>query len=354
MINAYTVMLLFVLGAAVLMHGNKEKNKYFIIVAVFAMFFLLGFRDAYTVGNDSASSYLHTFQAMGDETWSDIWNKNEYHKFFFVMMKLVFELTDGNYQIFIIIVSAFIMYAFGKLITEYSVSPVQSIVYYCGLLYYSFDFDGLKQVMAMGFLMFAFDAMIKNKLIKYLILVALASQFHFTAIVFLPAYFIIKMKLGRSYLFVLAGMLVLTYFFRDNLLEIMTDVYDTTIYDFGMRFLANKVIIMLAIVGISFLIRPPTAQDRLYGKLLMLMGVAIVFQTFANYNNTFERLADYYFQFSAILIPLSFQKIELEKNFLSKRILFVGKTLAPYAFGAFGFWRFANYTANLPKYHFFF
>lgn len=357
MINAYTVMLLFVLGTAVLMHGNRAKNKYFIIVAGAAMFILLGFRDAYSVGGDSSSSYLHEFQRKENESWSDVWSDNEYHKFFFLFMKLVYVMTNGNYQMFIIIISVFVMLAFGKLIYEYSCDPIQSIIYYMGLLYYTFHFNALKQSVAMSFLIFAFDAMMKKKPVRYLLFIFLATMFHFPAIVFLPAYFIVSLKLGRSYLFVLAGLLALTYIFRDRILEIMTDIYDTDIIEHDMRFLANKVLIMILIVVAGLILRPPTPDDRLYGALLSLLGVAIVLQTFANYNNTFERLADYYFQFSAVFIPLVFQKIELKKNYLSQRILVIGKTLAPIAFCAFGVYRFLKYPSSansLLPYKFFF
>lgn len=357
MINAYTVMLLFVLGAAVLMHGNKAKNKYFIIVAVAAMFILLGFRDAYSVGNDSSSSYLHEFQRKENESWSDVWSNNEYHKLFFLLMKLVYVATNGNYQVFIVLASAFVMYAFGYLILHYSCSPVQSILYYMGLLYYTFHFNALKQSIAMSFLIFAFDAMMKKKPVRYLFFVFMATMFHFPSIVFLPAYLIVKLKLSGSYLFVLAGLLALTYIFRDRIIDLMTDVYETEMYDFGIRFLANKVLIMILIVVAGLVLRPPTPDDRLYGALLSLLGVAIVLQTFVNYNNTFERLADYYFQFSAVFIPLVFEKIELKKNYLSQRILVIGKTLAPIAFCAFGIYRFLKYPSpenSLLPYKFFF
>ncbi len=357
MINTYSVLVVFILGAAIILRGNKAKNKYFVIVAVLALFVVLGFRDAYTIGNDSSSSYLHEFQRKENESWSDVWNGNENHKFFYMLMKLIYVLTNGNYQVFIIVVSAFVMIAFGKLIYNYSCDPIQSVLYYFGLLYYTFHFNALKQSLAMSILIFAFDAMMKKKFVRYLIFIFLASMFHFPSIVFLPAYFIVKIKMGSGYVFFLGAVLTIVYFFRDRLVDIMTDIYDTEMQEHDMRFLANKVIIMLVIVIAALILRPPTENDTLYVNLLSLTGVAIVIQTFASYNNTFERLSDYYFQFSVVLIPLVFENVELEKSYLSKRIQYIGKTLAPYAFCAFGIWRFLNVVSkdgNLSPYKFFF
>ena len=357
MINTYLALVVFILGAAIILRGNKAKNKYFVIVAVLALFVVLGFRDAYIIGGDSTSSYLHEFQHKENESWSDVWNSNENHKFFFMLMKLIYVLTNGNYQIYIIVISAFMMYSFGRFILNYSCSPVQSILYYFGLLQYTFMISALKQAMAMAFLLFAFDAMMKKKFVRYLIFIFLASMFHFPSIVFLPAYFIVKIKMGSGYIFFLGAVLTIVYFFRDRIVDIMTDIYDTEMQEHNIGFLGNKAIIMLVIVIAALILRPPTENDTLYVNLLSLTGVAIVIQTFASYNNTFERLADYYFQFSVVLIPLVFENVELEKSYLSKRIQYIGKTLAPYAFCAFGIWRFLNVVSkdgNLSPYKFFF
>ena len=76
----------------------------------------------------------------------------------------------------------------------------------------------------------------------------------------------------------------------------------------GIRFLRNKVIIMIAFAVFAALIRPPAIGDTLYNSLLMFLGVSIIFQTFCGYNNIFERLADYYFHTSIILVPLIFER----------------------------------------------
>ncbi len=273
-------------------------------------------------------------------------------------MKAVYELTDGDYQFFVTIISLFVMFSYMRFIMKYSPSPIQSVLFFLGLLYYSILFDILKQAVAMAILLFAFDAIMEKRPVRFAILVVIASLFHFPALVFLPAYWIGRMRVGRSYIILLAILLLITYLFRNQILNLMLDAYGEENIEAtmeGIRFLRNKVIIMIAIVVFATLIRPPTPDDTVYNALLMFAGVAIVFQTFCGYNNIFERLADYYFSTSIVLIPLIFERIGTDR---ASRTLIRDerlKSAAMLVLCAFAIWRFlstVNYSSVYMPYRF--
>lgn len=354
--NMYVGMMAAVLVLAYVMRGDKPENKDYIWLSCLLMFALCGLRDVYSIGIDSATSYVSIFRRLGETDWADIPQGNNMG--FTYLLKLCHTLTGGDYQSFYMLYTAFFMVIFGRFVSKYSPSPVQSFCYFWGLLCYIFLFDGIKQGIAMGFITLAFDAIVEKKPLWFALLVYIAWWFHAPALIFAPAYLIAMMKPGRMYLLFLAALLAFTYTFRDRILELMLEFYDTTIYDYEMRFLANKVIIMLGIVAAALVLRPPEEDDRVYGILLQFMGIAVVIQTFASYNNTFERLANYYFQFCVAFIPLVFQTDTRRSQLLDIKTEAMAKQLAPWAFCAFGVWRFANYiTSNawawLP-YRFFF
>ena len=354
--NMYVGMMAAVLVLAYVMRGDKPENKDYIWLSCLLMFALCGLRDVYSIGIDSATSYVSIFRRLGETDWADIPQGNNMG--FTYLLKLCHTLTGGDYQSFYMLYTAFFMVIFGRFVSKYSPSPVQSFCYFWGLLCYIFLFDGIKQGIAMGFITLAFDAIVEKKPLWFALLVYIAWWFHAPALIFAPAYLIAMMKPGRMYLLFLAALLAFTYTFRDRILELMLEFYDTTIYDYEMRFLANKVIIMLGIVAAALVLRPPEEDDRVYGILLQFMGIAVVIQTFASYNNTFERLANYYFQFCVAFIPLVFQTDTRRSQLLDLKTEAMAKQLAPWAFCAFGVWRFANYiTSNawvwLP-YRFFF
>ena len=354
--NMYVGMMAAVLVLAYVMRGDKPENKDYIWLSCLLMFALCGLRDVYSIGIDSATSYVSIFRRLGETDWADIPQGNNMG--FTYLLKLCHTLTGGDYQSFYMLYTAFFMVIFGRFVSKYSPSPVQSFCYFWGLLCYIFLFDGIKQGIAMGFITLAFDAIVEKKPLWFALLVYIAWWFHAPALIFAPAYLIAMMKPGRMYLLFLAALLAFTYTFRDRILELMLEFYDTTIYDYEMRFLANNVIIMLRIVAAALVLRQPEEDDRVYGILLQFMGIAVVIQTFASYNNTFERLANYYFQFCVAFIPLVFQTDTRRSQLLDIKTEAMAKQLAPWAFCAFGVWRFANYiTSNawvwLP-YRFFF
>ena len=361
--SVYHWLVVLVLLLAYLMHGERKGNSKYILLVIALMFCVYGLRDAYSIGNDSSSSYLHMFQRMEDTEWDDIpalsdWlskddldedsTGRERSVAFQWLMKLIYDWTEGDYQWFVGLIALFVMIAVAQFVQRYSPSPVQSFLYYFGLLFYTMMFNTLKQSIAMALILFAFNAIVDRKLIRFLLMVWFASLFHFPAMVFLPAYWIANMRLGRTYLIFLAALFVVTYFFRDQLVEWMTDTYETEIMDTGRRFLANKVIVMLVIIVSALVIRPPSGEDKVYSALLMLIGVAAVIQTFSTYNNTFERLADYYFQFAIIFIPMVFEDVKTKRRHLSERELRLVRRVGPYVFGAFAIWRFLDTTINDP------
>lgn len=370
--SVYHWLVVLVLLLAYLIHGERKGNIKYILLVIALMFCIYGLRDAYSIGNDSASSYLVMFQRMEDTEWEDMpslssWLSSEdlgeeraghdRSVAFQWLMKLVYDWSEGDYQWFISLIALFVMIAVAQFVQRYSPSPVQSVLYYFGLLYYTMMFNILKQSIAMALILFAFNAIIDRRPLRFLLMVWLASLFHFPAFMFLPAYWIANMRLGRTYLIFLVIMFAATYYFREQLLDLMTDAYDTEIMDTGRRFLANKVIVMIVIIMAALVIRPPSGEDKVYSSLLMLIGVAAVIQTFSTYNNTFERLADYYFQFVIIFIPMVFEEVKTKRRYLSERGLTLVRRVGPYVFCAFAIWRFLDSTMNDPfiyPYKFFF
>lgn len=368
----WLVVLILLLG--LLLHGEKKGNIKFILVAVILLFCVYGLKDTYTVGVDNTSSYQRLFNSMEDTTWEDMpdffdWlginseedserSGHDRNIAFSWLMKLGYKWTDGDYQLFITLLSAFVMIVFAHYLRRFSVSPLQSILLYFGLLFFTFNFAALKQSIAMSLVLLSMDAVIDRKVVRFLILTFIASMFHFPALVFLPAYWIATMRPGRSYLILLAVAFLVTYVMRDQIVDWMTDTYDTQIIDTGRNFFANKVIIMILVLAAAVVIRPPTREDAVYNAFLLFVGVASVLQTFSSYNNTFERLADYYFQFSVVFIPMVFEDVKLSRRYFGYRELKMVQGVGPYLICAFAIWRFLDHVqipdAGLLPYQFYF
>lgn len=359
--NYYALLVALVLVTALLMHGNREKNLKYVIVACLLLFAIYGLRNTYEIGGDTRTSYLGNFWRARDMSWGDyLTNAGRHNRLFYVFTKLFCVYISTDYQLYISVIAAFVTICFGRLIYRYSPSPVESILYHFGLLYFTFHFSALKQSIAMAILMLAFDQIVEKRPIKFVLIVLVASQFHFPALVFLPMYWMTKARVGRAYLIVLSILLLLTFVFRNQIINIMVDAYkgqDSDIDLSDVQFLRTKALIMIVIVVAAIFFRTPTGEDRVYESLLEIMGIAIVFQTFCGYSNVFERLADYFFQFAVVFIPMVFDKNADRNALFNWRLLEVADLVAPILFCGYGIYRFlmvTTYSRNLYPFLFFF
>lgn len=352
--TVYTWMVVLLLLAALLLNGNKKGNIGFILVAFVLLFVVLGLRNVNTAGLDSSGasgSYPVIFQRYGQAAWGTLYSEGgeNFNIGFKYLSKGLYELTDGDYQLYIMILMFFVVFSYMRFIKKYSPAPIQSVLYLLGLLYFTLLMDALKQALAMSVLLFAFDAIFEKKPVKFVLLVLLATSFHFPALIFLPAYWLAKMRVDRNYLLLLALILILTYIFRDRILNLMLSAYggeDVNASLEGVRFLRNKAIIMIVIVVAAVALRPPTEGDAVYNACLVFAGVAIVFQTFCGSNNIFERLADYYFHTAIIFIPLVFERCALKRHALDLGTELMIKELGTPVFCAFAIWRFLSTVNN--------
>ena len=324
------------------------------MIAFLLVFAVLGLRNVNTAGLDSSGasgSYPVIFRRYGQTAWGALYSEGgeNFNIGFKYLSKGLYELTDGDYQLYVTILMFFVIFSYMRFIKKYSPSPLQSVLYLLGLLYFTLLMDALKQALAMSVLLFAFDAIFEKKPVKFVLLVLLAASFHFPALIFLPAYWLSKMRVDRNYLLLLALILILTYIFREQILKLMLTAYggdDINASLEGVRFLRNKAVIMIVIVVAAVVLRPPTEGDSVYNACLVFTGVAIIIQTFCGYNNVFERLADYYFHTAIIFIPLVFEKCELKRHALDLGTELLVKELGTPIFCVFAIWRFLSYINN--------
>ena len=351
--NYYILLVALVLVTAFLMYGTRRQNKLYVFVACLLLFAIYGLRNTFVIGGDTTSSYLHMFEKMPNYTWREVLSINGgVNTGFYLLAKTFYEISGGDYQLFVSFIAAFYTICFGKFIYRYSPNPLQSILYHFGLLFFTFHFSVLKQTIAMAMVLLSFDCLIRGKNIKYFILILAAAQFHYPAYVFFLAYPLFRMKINRNYLFYLAGLLAITFLLRNQLVNLMLNLYkdledSTSSVDLsGVTFLRTKSLIMIVIVVAAVAFRKPKPEDKVYSTLLAFMGIAIVFQTFCGYNNIFERLADYYFQFSVVFIPMVFDKSADREPLLNWRMMSVIDSAAPYLFCGFAVYRFITYTQS--------
>ena len=106
----YVWMVVLLVAAAFLFRGNRRNCKIFMIISFLLLFSVMGLRNVYAFGSDAwgtHGSYSMNFDRIGATPWGNLAGKgqNNYNIGFIYLMKIFYELTNGNYQLFISIFS---------------------------------------------------------------------------------------------------------------------------------------------------------------------------------------------------------------------------------------------------------
>lgn len=223
-------------------------------------------------------------------------------------IRLFFRIMGSigiSYDVCIFIIAAFSAITLGILVFRYSPSPYWSYLMYIAMGFYLFTYTGLKQTIAMGFVIIAVMQIFEDKPLRFVIWTLIAAVFHAPALIILPAYPIAKKKIDAKYFIILAVATVLLYYFRDQVISWFTEAY----YEEEKMFTATEIIggravMMVFIILLGVVLRPAREGDKIYCQLVNLMVVAAIIQYFSIYNNVFTRLADYYYQFIVLFMPM--------------------------------------------------
>lgn len=298
----YIVAATIMFGLLLPQHGNNKKKYIFLMAALHT--FVCGFRYMYLTGD--LRNYAADYYDMGNYGWlSDFVIQDGRNTGFFVLMKLLSGISNGNFQVFLFVIALVIEIAVAVLIYKYSPIPWCSYLVWNCLGFYVFGFSAIKQAMAMAIVIWSFVYIVEEKPGKFVLLILLAGTIHMPALVLLPAYWLAQRKINSMTImsYIVAGILV--YLLRNQIVNIIGNIYyeDEEFVlnssDLGGRFFMIVLLLLCGIILKGF-------KERNFSKLFNIIAVAAIFQMLSGFDNIFTRLTDYYFQFSILYIPMLF------------------------------------------------
>lgn len=302
------VLLLAVMGLCLMFYATAETkaNKRICVTIITIILTLFsGLRSWWF--SDLIKYYTLYLKCTGAGGWSTVTED-----FSNIGIRIFFFLS-GNagipYDICIFLIAAFAAVTLGRFIYKYSPAPYWSYLVYIAMGFYLFTYSGLKQTIAMGFLLIAAEGIFENRMKKFLFWTLVAGVFHAPAFIFLPAYVVAKQRFTHGYFFLLALAVAVIFLFRDQLVGIVSQAYyeDETKYSTDGQ-IGGRTLMMIFILGVAAIMRPPREGDRIYCQTYNLMILAAMIQYFGMYNNVFSRLADYYYQFVVLFMPLMLER----------------------------------------------
>lgn len=191
----WVCMLFFygVIALAEICGGFKKTNKKMLVAILLCpMCFLVALR-AISIGPDTYA-YSRIYEDILKYTSLIDAMKNSRMENGYVFFQYICSRVGFTYFGFQILVDGFIFYSFYRFIYKHS----RYVAVSCFWFYTNFFMFGIMNVvrmwLAVAILLYAIDALLNNKIKKFIIIVIVASCFHLSALVFLIAYPLIKVK----------------------------------------------------------------------------------------------------------------------------------------------------------------
>ena len=301
-IYLYLVVATLVFGA-ILPQRGKNRKFYIVFLTAFHMF-VCAFRYKFLTGD--LMKYNSMFINLATATWgSEAVLQEGRNSGFMLLMKLVNNLTGGDFQALLIVIAVISYAILGYVIYRYSPAPWMSFLIWNCMGFFLFSLSAIKQALAMTFVMLSFSGIVEKNLKKFLLMMLAAGLIHVPSLVFLPAYWLCQRRVSSRMIGFYIVMGVLIYIFKNQFVEFIKSFYyeDDEVFVFSGE-IGSRFIMLLGMTLFGVLFRDFSARD--FEALFHIMAVATILQMLAGFDNIFTRLADYYFQFSILYIPMTF------------------------------------------------
>lgn len=229
--------------------GDTDKNKKNFLMLSFIMIgFLIAFRGV-SVGADTWN-YSDSYIKYSNLSLNQF--KNIDIEIGYLVLIKILNIFSSNPQTMFIFEGFLVAISYGYFIHRNTTTITQAYTAVLGYLAFnllSFQLSGFRQSIAMCICLWAFEFIKNKKIIPFVLTALLASTFHASAILFLPAYFVSRFKynLKTKIIFLLLGILLLI-----NINQLITLVYNVSerFAKYGIEETGNGYIFFFIMVGI--------------------------------------------------------------------------------------------------------
>ena len=285
----------------------KQEQRYHIFV--WSLIVLMAAFRGINVGADTIG-YLYDYRILPTMSFEDIAYRYEGYLGYFYTSK-IFSLMAMPHWIWFGFVEALYAISLAKLTSRYSQDKLFSVLVFVTIGLFSFSMAGMKQVMSMSLVNFAFLSFLDKKYLRTIILFIYAYTCHPTSLVFLGVIPIYLLRNKSYYTIALLSVLVLivtnSFLFLSSMVSLLGNEHFETYLDYDNSYSSTTLylyvlITLIASIGFKAYLKRDKENFRF---LLGLSLVVIALQTLSGISPNMFRLALFYAPFLMFLIPKS-------------------------------------------------
>jgi len=205
----------FLLFLFKLTNNNKYKTILLLII-LFTLVFFGGFRDSVGIDTLQYIALYKLIMPFGQNFHNSVLSIDTELGFLYLIGLLK---TIGLFRVqslfSLVIIFNYTLYFFSlkRLTPKFEIALILLIVFY----YFTRDMGIIRQAISTSITVFSIITIYERKFLKFSSLILIASLFHISSLVFLPAYFIGQIKISKSGLFFLLFVGFLSSFIPTNI-----------------------------------------------------------------------------------------------------------------------------------------
>lgn len=183
----------------------KYNRKGYSIVICSLLASIVIFRSA-SVGADTLT-YMYRFIHFGKTSWNKVLSLADLYdcEYGFAILNKLIYIASKSSRIFIIIISLTSIILIGKRVYEEARYPWLSFFIFVTLGLHANALNILRQFLAVSIVFYSYRFLNSCSLSKYIVLVLLASTFHYSALIVLPMYWLVRVDYKKSIVGVVIG-----------------------------------------------------------------------------------------------------------------------------------------------------
>ena len=313
-------MLLVYFGLAVLVYmqfgaGTDPRRNRNVCFGIGVFLFVISALKSISFRHD-LGVYAMSFKNLKFYTYRevlDMWLNDDLKDGVFYIVAKVFGDLGVPVEVWLGFIALVFAVGVAWFIYRNSAKPFLSVMVLVTLDYFRFSMSGLRQAMALAIIfMFSYQYMVDRRPVKFVISVVIASLFHSSAILFLPAYIVATWKIGVKQTFLVVGVLVIYFLFPSAIRWVLSRfVWSKSMASYAERTRVltwSGVIIHLCIMAFCLLFRKETTLDEYHAwrhidVFINCMIIGLCLQLFSTMIAEAFRMAYYYNMCCIAVVP---------------------------------------------------
>lgn len=339
------------------LEARKKRNRRLYITAyglLMALFFvILAFRDK-NIGVDTTNYINKFFQINFYSSFTEYYSRFKIEPLFYFLNRALW-LVDQTGISLLIAQAVVVVWGYNSCFSKFGRNRFVCLLAFLSLGLFAASLNLLRQTMAMAVCAYNISNAVDGKFKKFAVFSLVAAGIHFSAIFFIPTYFVCRfLKAGRKSGLLVMGVSVIMAVGIERLQALFSTVFSRWDHYADIEGGARGYVaftIFLLITALAFVFQDEIAAEGKYATaVLNLNYVHMGIWVLRLFTRNAERVSFYYTIAPVLLIPLLFKAVGKrfgEKKELLFKILviaclmayFIYKTPSDRSYYPYAFWR---------------